>query len=456
MAGTKKSNYMVANFVLMLLFNFSLARKNTSHFKSELDFGNGIVLSTFLDVTIDQNQFTITSPKNADVRIFGGKAKVGRALGKSPKKGIIITINGQQKNDSLFGSTNIPMIGKLKFKGTMQNETLSGIFLTQDTIAIGKLNGIHSEENKIDYSFFYPLQQKTLHEHLYSKEILQTKEWKEFQQKIEKLCQTAHDDIEMYFGYNLLAQKLSFSHLSFVIAQDVTDEDEETESTEKSVVFEEKNDDTAYLLIKNFSSSTEELAATLPKIVENQNYKNLIVDLRDNPGGGIEAAFEFAKYITDRDLEVGYFLTNKLKYAGYQPELFKTLPELQPKSTTEFIEELKASSGVKLIFKKPNNPVFAGKIYVLTNEGTGSTCEPIVYALKNTKKATIIGEKTFGGMLAASPFVVTGKYRLMLPIADFYTYDGVRLDRVGVSPDIETKSDDALTKTLEIISNTKN
>ena len=92
----------------------------------------------------------------------------------------------------------------------------------------------------------------------------------------------------------------------------------------------------------------------------------------------------------------------------------------------------------------------------MTNEGTGSTCEPIVYALKNTKRATIIGEKTFGGMLAASPFVVTGKYRLMLPIADFYTYDGVRLDRVGVSPDIETKSDDALTKTLEIISNTKN
>ena len=92
MAGTKKSNCIVANFVLMLLFNFSFAQKNTSHFKSELDFGNGIVLSTFLDVTIDQNQFTITSPKNADVRIFGGKAKVGRALGKSPKKGMPIPL----------------------------------------------------------------------------------------------------------------------------------------------------------------------------------------------------------------------------------------------------------------------------------------------------------------------------------------------------------------------------
>ena len=139
-----------------------------------------------------------------------------------------------------------------------------------------------------------------------------------------------------------------------------------------------------------------------------------------------------------------------------RPVLFAALPEFQPKDTEEFGNELKVSPGVKLIFKKPSNPVFSGNIYVLTNGKTGSTCEPIVYALKNTKKAIIIGEKTYGGMLAASPFVVSGKYMLMLPIADFYTYDGVRLDRVGVTPDIEVKSDDALNKALEIIDSSKN
>ncbi|WP_300662813.1 S41 family peptidase, partial [Fluviicola sp.] len=147
----------------------------------------------------------------------------------------------------------------------------------------------------------------------------------------------------------------------------------------------------------------------------------------------------------------GYFPTNKLAYSGFQPELFTVLPELQPKSTSEFGNELKISPGVKLIFKKPTNPVFTGKIYILTNGYTASTCEPIVYALKSSKKAIIIGEKTYGGMLAASPFVVSGKYMLMLPIADFYTHDGVRLDKVGVSPDIEVKSEDAEKKALEII-----
>jgi C-terminal processing protease CtpA/Prc len=44
----------------------------------------------------------------------------------------------------------------------------------------------------------------------------------------------------------------------------------------------------------------------------------------------------------------------------------------------------------------------------------------------------------------------------MLPIADFYTYDGIRLDKVGVNPDITVKSEDALNKALEIINNSKN
>ena len=106
---------------------------------------------------------------------------------------------------------------------------------------------------------------------------------------------------------------------------------------------------------------------------------------------------------------------------------------------------------MKLVFKKPSNPVFTGKLYILTNGNTASTCEPIAYALKSTKKATIIGERTRGAMLSASPFVVSGKYLLMLPVGDFYTHDGVRLDKAGVAPDVEVKSADALTKALELI-----
>lgn len=454
MRCNSKMKLLVSNFALFFLFNLSFAQHHPSHFKSEIDFGNGTVISTFLEANIAKGKFTITSPKNADARIMGGKAKLGRMLGKSPKKGIIITIDGTQQRDSLFGETKIPMFGKLKFKGIVKNEILSGELLNNEGTTIGTIQGINSTEEKISYSELYPQILKTIQDNIYSKSVLQTKEWKRFEKQIDQLCQKAHDDIELFFGFNILAQKLPFTHLTLMIAKDVADNDK-TPNTQKSVVFEERNANTAYLKIKNFSSSTDELLEIMPKIVENEAYKNLIIDLRNNGGGGISAAFALAKYIATEDLEVGYFPTNKLNYSGYQPELFNTLPEIQPKDTDEFGNKLKTSAGVKLVFKKPANPVFMGNIYILTNNNTASTCEPIVYALKSSKKATIIGEKTHGGMLSASPFVVSGKYTLILPIGDFYTRDGVRLDKVGVNPDIEVKSEDAENKTMEIINTIK-
>ena len=80
---------------------------------------------------------------------------------------------------------------------------------------------------------------------------------------------------------------------------------------------------------------------------------------------------------------------------------------------------------------------------------------PLSMPSKTIKKPQLSEKKTAGAMLAASPFTVSGKYVLMLPISDFYTYDGVRLDKVGVSPDVEVKSAEALDKALEIINTGK-
>jgi hypothetical protein len=456
MLKNAKMKFFVLNFTTIFLFHFSYSQNNRGHFKSDVDLGSGTVISTFLDLSVKNNQFKLTSPRNADVRIVGGfKAKLGRLLGKLPKKGIIITIKGEQKKDSLFGNTAIPMFGKLKFKGIVNNGTLNGELLNKEGKSMGTIHGLSTTENKIDYSALYPKLIKTIKDNIYSSRELQTKEWKKFEKDLEKLFNKAHDDIELFFGFSMPAQKLPFSHLYFLIGSDTADTQEKA-NTPKSVVFEERNGGTtAYLQIKNFSSSEEELAAILPKIVTNPAYKHLIIDLRNNGGGGVGPAFELAKYIVTEDLEVGYFPTNKLKYSGFQPELFKTLPDMQPKSTNEFGKELRKTPGVKLIFKKPNNPVFTGQLYILTNGRTASTCEPIVYALKSRKKSIIIGEKTCGAMLSGSPFVVSGKYMLILPIGDFYTHDGVRLDKTGVEPDIKVKSEDAEKKTLEIINRGK-
>ena len=71
--------------------------------------------------------------------------------------------------------------------------------------------------------------------------------------------------------------------------------------------------------------------------------------------------------------------------------------------------------------------------------------------MKEKKIATIVGKNTAGAMLSGAFFNLDTKYKLFLPIADFYTFDGIRLDKLGVKPDIETLSEEALNKALEMI-----
>ena len=467
-SGNKRHVIMKTKLILFFLFliNISFAQKNITNLNSSLDFGDGIVLNTFLNIKQNRDNIIITSPKNADYRIFGHlKGTIARILGKSPKKGILLTINNKLVNDTLNGEMNIPMFGKLKFKGIYKNGILTGNMIQNDTLIIGTIKGIKGNRKPINYSYLYPKILEVTKKHIFSSKVLKTKEWEKSKKKIKKLLDNVQDDIELFIGFNILARNAPFSHYGIFIQEKEIESDtlkkknqaekDENEIVKHAVDFKEINTQTAYLKIKTFEAyAKKDLQNILPQIV-NKNYKNLIIDIRDNGGGGIIAASEFAKYLVDDDILVGYFITNKLAYSGFQSDLFNTLPEIDMKSDKKFMENLTKGKGAKLIFKHQTNKIYTGNLYVLVNGNTASTCEPIVYLLKKTNKATIVGKNTMGAMLSANYFNVDNKYNLYLPIADFYTFDGIRLEGVGVTPNVETKSENALDKTLEIINNKK-
>ncbi|MGC4130610.1 MAG: S41 family peptidase [Bergeyella sp.] len=431
--------------LIFLISTFSFAQQN---YKTDIDLGGGFLITTFLNLNNEQNQFLLTSPKNADKRAIGSfKSTLGRMFGKLPKEGVFVTLNGTQKGDSLVGNAKVPVLGNLKFKGIAKSNQISGDLLKDDNTEVAVIKGFKTNETKIDYKNFYSKIVEITQNNIYSKDVLQTKEWQSFQTKLKKLCNNAQDDVELFLGFNLLSPKLTFSHYNLIMQKDGEEQDNSEEKT-PTVIFEEKTPETAYLKIKNFSTSQTEIAEIFPRITA-KNYKNLIVDLRENGGGGLEAAFEFGKHILSEQTEVGYFITNKFGNPDIQS--FSSLPATKAETTNGFIEELKHGKGAKMVIPKSNNAIFSGKLYVLTDKKTASTCEPIVYVLKNTKRATIIGENTAGAMLSAAPFEISGKYKLLLPLADFYTYDGVRLDQVGVSPNIRTESENALNKALALI-----
>jgi hypothetical protein len=447
--------YIKILIIILITCNTTTAQKE-SNWKGEIDFGGGFTLTTFLNIKVNQNTVIITSPENADRRLFGWfKSFFGRMTGKLPSDGIFMTINSSINGEELDGEADIIMLGNFKFKGQLKKDVLTGTFI-KDSKEIGSLNFFKNEETEMNFEYLYPHIVNTTKSNIYSQNVFNDNKWKVFEKDLKETLSKARDDIELFIGFSVISQDLPFSHYRLFFSKESEEsnslEDDDTEVS-NSVDFEEKSPTIAYLKIKNFSTSQKELSEILPGITGNSDYQNLIVDLRDNGGGGIEAAFELADHLINRSVNIGYFVTNKLAYTGFEKVKFESLPEITPKTTDEFVEYCKSNRGAKLIFQASNKNKFKGKIYVLINHNTGSTCEPIVYILKKELDAILIGETSAGAMLSAAQFDVYDKYKLFLPIADYYTTEGNRIDQIGISPDIEIDQELALEKAMEIINN---
>lgn len=396
----------------------------------------------------DSTRFTAHSSPNADKRIFGSmKATLGRWMKKSPKKGIFMsvtdgTIIKGQGTDSLLGIIHIPMIGSMDLKAVKTNDTIMGV-LCDEAEVLGSLNGTKSPKGfRQDYQKINERIIDTLAANIYNPDLLQTKQWKRFDKKLDKVSRRAVDDLEYFFGFGLHSQKLPFSHLNLFLFAEPPDLI--AESGEKYLFLKELTPETAYLNVTSFGGSAGEMDSIFEMILKN-NYRDLIIDLRSNGGGGLESAIPFGAYLCDEPLDAGYFVTNKWYQhyqAGDSPD-FGNIQVTTATITAAFIQELKHSPGKQLIITPAEN-TYKGNVIVLTSGKTASTCEPIVYALKKHQLATIVGQTTAGAMLSAAFFQVYGKYYLFLPIADYYTSDGKRLDQVGVEPDIPVEAESAL------------
>jgi carboxyl-terminal processing protease len=85
---------------------------------------------------------------------------------------------------------------------------------------------------------------------------------------------------------------------------------------------------------------------------------------------------------------------------------------------------------------QPQEPLYNGKVVILTGYATGSTSEVFAAGMQETGRAKIVGETTAGAILAGTmEKLPTGAY-LMYAITDYRTPGGVLIEGRGVKPDV--------------------
>lgn len=163
----------------------------------------------------------------------------------------------------------------------------------------------------------------------------------------------------------------------------------------------------AYIKLKMFDENiSKNFISQLNKLVD-EGAKSLIIDVRDNPGG----LYNEVVALSDRIL---------------------------PKGTIVYTEDRK---GEKVVQSSDANQLDI-PIVVLTNGNSASASEILAGAIKDFKKGTLIGTKTFGKGLVQSTYGFDDGTGLKVTIARYFTPSGVCIHGEGIKPDIEVNLDD--------------
>ncbi|MCZ0933303.1 MAG: S41 family peptidase, partial [Oligoflexia bacterium] len=174
----------------------------------------------------------------------------------------------------------------------------------------------------------------------------------------------------------------------------------------RSIKFQEIQDDFFYLRIYYFSSNT---LFEINKSVQNKKIKALILDLRENPGGIFDQAIKVADLFLNEGVIVSYKIKTENKAKSFQAHYSDTLESFP--------------------------------LVVLIDEFSASSSEILAGALKDHKRATLIGRKTFGKGSIQNIFPLTNNYALKLTVGEYKTPSGHWIHNRGISPDITTEKE---------------
>lgn len=175
----------------------------------------------------------------------------------------------------------------------------------------------------------------------------------------------------------------------------------------KSVKFETLEPGYGYLRISTFQSPTgQSVRDAITKLKENNDgkLKGLVLDLRNNPGGVLDAAVEVSDAFIDKGMIV--YTEGRIEDADQK------------------------------FHAKPGDMLNGAPIVVLVNGGSASASEIVAGALQDHQRAVIVGSKSFGKGSVQTVMPLTNDTAVKMTTARYYTPNGRSIQADGIEPDI--------------------
>ena len=177
----------------------------------------------------------------------------------------------------------------------------------------------------------------------------------------------------------------------------------EVQSVSSEIISKEKN--IGYVRLKSFNENSDnQFLKSIKKFEKNKKIKGYVVDLRNNPGGLLTQAIN----ITDFFLDDGEIVSTKGRKV----------------------------SETRKFFARKGDEIKGKPLVVLINNGSASASEIFAGALKDHKRAIILGENSYGKGSVQSIIPLRNGGGMRLTISKYYLPSGKSISEVGVSPDI--------------------
>ncbi len=179
-----------------------------------------------------------------------------------------------------------------------------------------------------------------------------------------------------------------------------------------------------YISLLTFDEGCANELKSAYESLKSQGAQKIILDLRNNTGGLVD-------------------------------EALKILDMFLPKGATELITV--DAQGEKDISKAEEDSIIDCDVVVLVNEYSASASEIVVGALKDQKKATLVGKTTYGKGVIQNVFMLNDGSALKLTVSEYFTPNETKINKVGIAPDYEvdlndeTEEDEQLNKAIEIL-----